>query len=138
MQIIQMEVFAMATETLARDAAALERSLAGPGDEIAVSLSRETAEFVSRVVKAKANGRGVIVTRGFDEVTPSEAASLLGMSRPQVCKLMERGDLPFRKVGSHHRILVSDIEAFHDAERKRRRAAMARFTELENDLGLTE
>jgi hypothetical protein len=53
-----------------------------------------------------------------------------------VRELMERGALPFRKVGSHHRIRVADITCFHDAERVRRREAMQRFTDLENELGL--
>jgi hypothetical protein len=39
------------------------------------------------------------------------------MSRPQVRKLMDRGLLEFRKVGTHHRIRVSSIRAFLEAER---------------------
>ena len=63
---------------------------------------------------------------------------MLGMSRPQIRKLMDRGALPFRMVGAHHRIAVEDVHAFLDAERVRRRAALARFSALENELGLTE
>jgi excisionase family DNA binding protein len=129
----------MATTALSRDARTLERSLAQPGEgQIEVSLSRETVEFVSRIVKAKASGQDVIITQGFEEVTPSQAATLLGMSRPQVRRMMDRGVLPFRMVGTHHRIRVSDLRAFDAAERERQEAAMARFTALENELGLTE
>jgi len=124
--------------TLVRDADALERALAADGDEISVSLSRETAEMVARVIEAQAKGQEILVSHGLQEVSPAEAASLLGMSRPQVRKLMERGALPFRMVGAHHRIAVEDIQTFLDAERARRRAALARFSALENELGLVE
>ena len=126
----------MVSAVLSRDARELERCLAADGDEVSVSLSRETAEFVAGVVRAKAEGNEVIVARGLDEVTPSEAGLILGMSRPQVRKLMERGALPYRMVGSHHRLQVADVTRFRDAERARRRQAMQRFTDLEDELGL--
>jgi len=123
---------------LARDVATLERSLADDRDRVEVSLSRETAEFVSHIVKAKASGQEVIVTHGFKEVTPTEAAVLLGMSRQQVRRLMDAGMLPFRMVGTHHRLRVADLRAFDQAERERQTKAMDEFTALENNFGLFE
>lgn len=101
-------------------------------------LSRQTAEFLVEVLEARAHGRQVVVTRTSAEVTPNEAAELLGMSRPQVRKLMERGDLEFRKVGTHHRISLASAEAFLVAERLRRGTAMAELSQVQNDLDLTE
>ena len=126
------------TEMLARDVEAVHRALDAGGDEVQVSLSRETAELLARVVDARARGQQVLVTRGHAEVTPSEAAELLGMSRPQVRKLMDRGVLDFRKVGAHHRIRVSSIRAFLDAERPRPQAALEDLADLQDELGLTE
>jgi excisionase family DNA binding protein len=123
---------------LVRDAEALECALLVDGDEVNVTLSRETAEMLARVVEAQVKGQEVVVTHGLQEVSPAEAAQLLGVSRPQVRKLMDRGALPFRMVGAHHRIAVADVHAFLDTERVRRRAALARFSALENELGLTE
>ena len=60
------------------------------------------------------------------------------MSSPQVRKLMDRGLLEFRKVGTHHRIRVSSIRAFLDVERARRSQAMAELATVQNELGLTE
>lgn len=125
-------------ETISRDVEAVHRALDGDGDEVQVSLSRETAELVARIVDARARGQQILVTRGHAEVTPNEAAELLGMSRPQVRKLMDQGSLEFRKVGAHHRIRVSSIQAFLDAERPRRRAALDDLADLQDELGLTE
>ncbi len=123
---------------LARDVEAVHRALDAGGDEVQVSLSRETAELLARVVDARARGQQVLLTRGHAEVTPSEAAELLGMSRPQVRKLMDQGVLEFRKVGAHHRIRVSSIRAFLDTERPRRREVLEDLAGLQDELGLTE
>lgn len=101
-------------------------------------LSRETAELVARVIHAHARGQKIVFTRGDAEVTPNEAGELLGMSRTQVRKLIDQGALDFRKVGAHHRIRVASIESFLDAERSRRRAALAELADVQNELGLTE
>lgn len=126
------------TEMLARDAEALHRALETPGGQVQVELSRSTAELLSRLVDARARGDEIVVTPGDAEVTPTEAAALLGMSRPQVRKLMDRGLLDFRMVGTHHRVRVSSIVRFRDAERARRRAALDELAAVQNDLGLTE
>lgn len=126
------------TGRLARDARALHQALASSGAEVRVDLSRETAELVSQWVDAQTRGEEIIISPGNAEVTPTEAAVLLGMSRPQVRRLMDRGLLDFRKVGTHHRIRVSSIRAFQETERPRRREAMAELADLQNQLGLTE
>ena len=126
------------TPVLERDVRALHRALETEDDEVSVSLSRETAEFLVSVMDAQAQGQEVVVTRGLQEVTSSEAAKMLGMSRPQVRKLLDQGKLPFRLVGTHHRIPVAAITAFLDIESKRQHAAMAELVALQNELGLTE
>jgi excisionase family DNA binding protein len=125
------------TPVSVRDADALRQALEAEGDVVTVSLSRETVEMLARVIDAQAKGQHIVVTHGLQEVSPSEAALMLGMSRPQVRKLMDRGALPFRMVGAHHRIAVEDVTTFLAAEKTRRRAALARLSELENELGLT-
>lgn len=125
------------TVTSARDVQELRRALAGQGDTVELSVSRETAELLARVVDARAHGGHVLVTKRDAEVTPNQAADLLGVSRPQVRKMMDAGALEFRMVGSHHRIPVSSIQAFLDVERPRRARALADLADLQNELGLT-
>jgi excisionase family DNA binding protein len=139
LQLAQMEQWErVMSDLLARDADALHRALDNAGDDVRVELSRETAELVSHWIDARARGEEVWVSPGNAEVTPTEAAVLLSMSRPQVRKLMDRGLLEFRKVGTHHRIRVSSVRAFLNAERPRRREALADLAALQGELGLTE
>jgi len=73
-----------------------------------------------------------------EEVSPEDAAKMLGMSRPFIRKLMDQGILPFRMVGSHHRIAVADLETYWVSERDRCHEAIRQFSALEHELGLTE
>src|SRR6185437_10837213 len=45
-----------------------------------------------------------------DLITTGEAAKLLGTSRQHVVDLCDRGDLPFRTVGTHRRVSRADLE----------------------------
>jgi len=45
-----------------------------------------------------------------DLITTGEAAKVLGTSRQHVVDLCDRGDLPFRTVGTHRRVSRADVE----------------------------
>ncbi len=126
------------TAVLESDTQALRQALSTEGNTVSVSLSRNSAEFLASALDAQARGQKVIFTQGHNEVTSTEAAKLLGMSRPQVRKLLDQGKLPYRLVGSHHRIPMAAISTFLDIESKRQRAAMAELVALQNELGLIE
>ena len=126
----------MADATLEKDVQELERSLMSKTGRVNVALSRKTAEFVTKVVKAKAEGQDVIFTQGSDEVTTTEAALILGVSRPQVYKLLDKGLVSYRTVGTHRRIPAAELKAWQAAEKVRQEAALDRLAKLQNELGL--
>ena len=126
------------TEMLTRDADQLHRALAKGGDQVRLTVSRETAEWMARLVDARVEGQEVVLANALEEVTPTQAGRLLGMSRPQVRKLMDERRLDFRKVGTHHRITVTSIHAFLEGERRRRAPLLAELAQLQNDAGLVE
>ena len=57
------------------------------------------------------SGERVAVVAEDQELSPTEASSILGISRPLVVLRMDRGDLPFRYVGKHRRALLKDVLA---------------------------
>lgn len=126
------------TEMLTRDADELHRALAKGGGQVRLTVSRETAEWLAGLVDARVEGQAVVLANAMEEVTPTQAGRLLGMSRPQVRKLMDERRLDFRKVGTHHRITLASIHAFLEAERQRRGPLLAELTQLQNDAGLVE
>jgi len=128
----------MSALTFADDVLRLESSLLRAGDEVEVTLTRATAEFVAGIVRAKAAGQKVVLARDIEEVSPAKAAELMGMSRPQVRKLMDKGLLPYRMVGAHHRIPVAGMKTYLTEQRQHREAALAELAELQNELRLIE
>lgn len=78
---------------------------------------------VRSMLDAIAHGARVVVMQADDEVTPTEAAKLMGVTRQFVDRLCEDGVLAFRRLpGSRHRrIRVEDVLEV-TAEREQRRA----------------
>ena len=54
-------------------------------------------------------GERVAVVAEDQELSPNDAADILGISRPLVVHRMDSGDLPFRYVGKHRRTKVQDV-----------------------------
>ncbi|HEX8817710.1 MAG TPA: excisionase family DNA-binding protein [Terriglobales bacterium] len=48
----------------------------------------------------------------MDEVATIEASETLGMSRQYLVTLLEKGEIPFHRVGTHRRIYARDVLAY--------------------------
>jgi len=94
--------------------------------------------MIARWMDAESQGQQVVATRGLREVSPAEAASMMGMSRAQLHKLLDNGVLPYRMVGSHHRIRLDAVNRWLEIEDARQEQAMAELAALQNELRLTE
>jgi len=55
------------------------------------------------------------------EISTTEAAKILNVSRPFVAKLMDEGRIPCRKVGNHRRVKYEDVIAFKQKDDRARK-----------------
>jgi excisionase family DNA binding protein len=104
------------------------------GDQVEVSVVRpdgtresvkmpKTAVAIIRDVLTKlVDAERVTLLREDEELSPEQAAAILGMSRPLVVRRMDIGRLPFRYVGAHRRCRLSDVLRLQREEREQREA----------------
>jgi excisionase family DNA binding protein len=83
-------------------------------------------------------GRGntVSVVPVQAEFTTQEAADLLNVSRPTLIQLLEAGEIPFHRVGTHRRVSRENLMVYRENRNRQRLAAMAELTAYDQLLGL--
>ena len=105
-------------------------------DGTTVRLPKVAVDGLIEMLDAVAHGEDATVVRTPREVTTQQAATVLNVSRPTVVKLIDEGTVPARKVGSHRRILLTDLLAYRDKVVAERRAALDEMTREAEELGL--
>jgi len=92
-----------------------------PEDE-SVTIPVPAFQLLMSILNQMAQGNAVTVIPVHAELTTQQAAELLNVSRPFVIKLIDEKALPCKMVGTHRRVLFSDLMDYKrnvDADRLR-------------------
>ena len=92
--------------------------------------------LVREILAQVAMGNAVSLSALPRELTTQQAASVLGVSRPFVIKLLEQGELAYRKVGSHRRIALEEVLAHQERSKVNRFAALDALIADAQELGM--
>jgi excisionase family DNA binding protein len=103
-----------------------------------VQIPKPAIDGLIEMLEAVAAGETATVVRTPREVTTQQAADVLNVSRPTVVRLIDQGELPARRVGSHRRIPLPDLLAFRDRMVAQRRQALDEMVRDAEGLGLYE
>ena len=79
------------------------------GSDEVVTIPLKALQLLNAIISNMAQGRSIVLMPTDAEVSTQLAAEMLNVSRPHVIKLLEKGEIPHKKVGSHRRILLQDI-----------------------------
>lgn len=100
-----------------------------------LTLPREAVELLASLLAHLGAGRAVSVVPADAELTTQQAADLLNVSRPYLVGLLDAGEIEFRTVGTHRRILASSLLAYQRADDHRRRRVASELTQLGQEMG---
>ena len=101
-----------------------------------LELPREALELLPRILTHMAAGEGVSIVPLHAELTTQQAADLMNVSRPFLIGLLEAGEIQYRTVGKHRRILAQSLMAYIAADDRKRREAADELTQLNQEMGL--
>jgi excisionase family DNA binding protein len=104
------------------------RLLGLDGGEVEIPASAFAA--LRAVVRDMAQGLTITLIPHDKELTTKEAADILGVSRPFLVRLLDRGEIPYHRVGTHRRLRVEDVLGYRELRAQRRREQLRKLTEL--------
>jgi len=97
-------------------------------DGAAVDLTPSMITVLEAAAGMVAGGAGVAVLATDGDLSSQQAADVLGVSRQYMVRLLDRGDIPSFKVGSHRRVNAEDLAAYRASRDRERRSALATLT----------
>jgi excisionase family DNA binding protein len=109
---------------------------AAGGHGEAALLPQTAVRLLIDVLGQIADGNAVSIVPVQAELTTQQAADLLNVSRPFLIGLLEKGELPFHKVGTHRRVRFGDLMAYRRREHEARHQALDELARQGQELGL--
>ena len=100
------------------------------------ALPEPIVELMVNVLNEIARGNDVTIVGLRREFTTQQAADILNVSRPYLIRLLETGQIPFRKVGTKRRILQSDVLLYKQIEEAKGKRALDELAAEAQKLGL--
>ena len=97
-----------------------------------IDVLPQLAEIFNHIAK----GNEIKILPIKQELTTSEAAEILNVSRPYLVNLLESGEIPFRKVGVRRRILSIDIIAYKQKIDNQRKTALMELATQAQELNM--
>jgi len=114
-----------------REAAA---KLVGPDGKTEI-LPNNIYSFLCRLLADLKAGNSVTILQNNALLTTMDASKMLGVSRQFLVTLLEKGEIPFFKVGTHRRIYAYDLLAYKARRDAGRRKALDDLARAEFEEG---
>ncbi|WP_019593580.1 helix-turn-helix domain-containing protein [Thioalkalivibrio sp. ALM2T] len=99
-------------------------------------VPRQAVVLLREILGQMARGNAVTIVPTHAEMSTQDAANILNVSRPFVVKLLENGEIPYRKAGTHRRIRYEDLIEYKARMDRDSREAMDALAAQAQELGM--
>ena len=100
-----------------------------------VVLPAAAVRLLGALLTELAKGNAVTLMPHHAELTTQEAADLLNVSRPFLVGLLESGQVPYHKVGTHRRVRFADLIIYKRRRDEESEAALRAMASLSQECG---
>ena len=109
-----------------------------PENEPEQSISIPAAAFrlLNGILTEMGKGNAVTLIPVHAELTTQQAADLLNVSRPFLIEQLDKDIIPYRKVGTHRRILFKDLMEYKQAMNHNRLDSLDELSAVDQEHGL--
>jgi excisionase family DNA binding protein len=94
------------------------------GYKQSLKIPKSAVKLFFMILDGMAEGNSIALllsdSKGKADIGTQQTADLLGVSRPHVVSLLENGEIPFFKVGTHRRIQLKDLIEYNKKIKKNR------------------
>lgn len=104
------------------------------GGEGAALPDRAVGKLVA-ILEHFARGEDFVLTSTATPLTTGQVADMLGVSRPTVVSMIDRGELEAVAIGSHRRVFVSTVLSYIEGHRMSTRGKLDELTQLSQKYG---
>lgn len=104
------------------------------GEELA--LPESVVALLRQVVHQLVRHKVVTIVPLNRELTTTEAADLLNVSRPYLIRLLDQGAIPYTRTGTHRRIRFDHLMRYKAERDAAREQALDELTRLNQEMGL--
>ena len=135
----EIDVAKQSSRTLAKYASVdrVQMSITGSnGETDEFVLPGHVMQILLDVLSEMSNGNAISLIPHNQEISTQEAANILNVSRPYLVKLLENGEIPFHKVGTHRRVKLQDVISYKQRVDESRHSALDELTELSQSEGM--
>lgn len=85
-------------------------------------------QYFARIVRLMSEQKAVVMVPEEEAFTTQAAADYLGVSRQHLVDLLEKGEIPHHKVGTHRRVTFKDLLSYEKRRDSTRREALDSLT----------
>jgi len=85
-----------------------------------ITIPKKALSLLMTILSNMSEGKSITIIPTDSEVSTQQAADMLNVSRPHLIKLLENNTIPFKKVGSHRRILLRDLVSYEKSLQRTR------------------